>query len=857
MKFKFLLFLFALSFIQINTAQVVISEIMYNNPGSDDLEFIELYNTSLDDIDMTGYSLASAVVHTFGAVTIPGQGYVLVSKNMAEFQNVFSLASIQWTSGSLNNSGENIQLLDASAQVVDEVTYSDNGAWSSLADGYGASLVLCDTKGDNTDPNLWQPASTNSNANFNNKTIFANPGSANECGMNGLVAFGHVTETVLEDGVQASTQIIVNNPGEAKTLTISVAANSSATIGEDFQFTTNSILLPANTIDTLITINIDIIDDNDEEQKETVILELNSNDNDINFLNDFFTLEIVDNDGVLASNLILTGVYDSELASGAGAKGVEIFVQEDIVDLSNYALGSANNGNGTDGEEFTFPSSSAMKGQFIYIAADSLKFRDYFGFDADYISSAMNINGDDAIEVFENGIVIDIMGDIDEDGSGTDWEYKDGWAYRKSGSGPDGNDFVIGNWNFSGVDNLGGADLNVDAPSPFPIGTYTQTITAAFRAVADNATVDMNANVIIDVLSNDERVDLLSELLTISVQPTNGMVTINADSTITYSPNTDFCGNDSFTYKGCEIGGCTEAVVTINVNCPIVYPEYTIATVTQNDENGISTFTDSTCTLTGIVYGVNLLDNGLSFTIIDSAGDGINVYKNENITGFTVNEGDAVSAKGKIGQYKGLTELLLVDIEVNSTNNNMILPVEVTALDESTESQLVILHDLTFVDETQWNGQGSGFNVDVTNGNDTFLVRIDDNVDLFSMSIPQGTSFTIAGIGGQYDPNSPYDEGYQLFPRYASDISGIDAVKEPDFAKGINLFPNPTSDYLVISTKSKIDEIAILNINGQTVLTVENPELNNSVNVAPFSNGIYFVRFIQNGQTWSQKFVKE
>jgi len=343
MKFKFLLFLFALSFIQINTAQVVISEIMYNNPGSDDLEFIELYNTSLDDIDMTGYSLASAVVHTFGAVTIPGQGYVLVSKNMAEFQNVFSLASIQWTSGSLNNSGENIQLLDASAQVVDEVTYSDNGAWSSLADGYGASLVLCDTKGDNTDPNLWQPASTNSNANFNNKTIFANPGSANECGMNGLVAFGHVTETVLEDGVQASTQIIVNNPGEAKTLTISVATNSSATIGEDFQFTTNSILLPANTIDTLITINIDIIDDNDEEQKETVILELNSNDNDINFLNDFFTLEIVDNDGVLASNLILTGVYDSELASGAGAKGVEIFVQEDIVDLSNYALGSANN----------------------------------------------------------------------------------------------------------------------------------------------------------------------------------------------------------------------------------------------------------------------------------------------------------------------------------------------------------------------------------------------------------------------------------------------------------------------------------------------------------------------------------
>ena len=53
-------------------------------------------------------------------------------------------------------------------------------------------------------------------------------------------------------------------------------------------------------------------------------------------------------------NLIITGAYDGPL-SGGTPKGVELYAINDISNLSGYGLGSANNGGGTDGQEFTFP----------------------------------------------------------------------------------------------------------------------------------------------------------------------------------------------------------------------------------------------------------------------------------------------------------------------------------------------------------------------------------------------------------------------------------------------------------------------------------------------------------------------
>ena len=173
----------------------------------------------------------------------------------------------------------------------------------------------------------------------------------------------------------------------------------------------------------------------------------------------------------LSQDLVISGVVDGPLSGGV-PKAVEIYVVNNVADLSICGLGGANNGGGSDGEEFTFPAVAATTGSYIYVASESSGFNDFFGFNPDYTSSAASINGDDAIELFCNSAVIDVFGDINVDGSGQPWEYTDGWAYRVNSTGPDGSTFTIANWTFSGTNALDGETTNDTAAIPFPLGTY-------------------------------------------------------------------------------------------------------------------------------------------------------------------------------------------------------------------------------------------------------------------------------------------------------------------------------------------------------------------------------------------------
>jgi len=170
-------------------------------------------------------------------------------------------------------------------------------------------------------------------------------------------------------------------------------------------------------------------------------------------------------------DLVISGVYDAGLTGGT-PKGVELYVIADIADLSLYGIGSANNGGGSDGQEFTFPAVAVTAGTFIYVASEATQFTNFFGFAPDYTSGSMAINGDDALELYGSSAVIDTFGDINTDGSGEPWEYLDGWAYRVNNTGPDGATFVIGSWNFSGINVLDNETSNATAATPVPVGTY-------------------------------------------------------------------------------------------------------------------------------------------------------------------------------------------------------------------------------------------------------------------------------------------------------------------------------------------------------------------------------------------------
>jgi 2',3'-cyclic-nucleotide 2'-phosphodiesterase (5'-nucleotidase family) len=170
------------------------------------------------------------------------------------------------------------------------------------------------------------------------------------------------------------------------------------------------------------------------------------------------------------SDLIISAVYDGPL-SGGTPKGIELYAINNIADLSEYGVGSANNGDGSDGVEFAL-SGSASEGEYIYIASEMPQFMAFFGFEPNFTDGAMAINGDDAVELFRNGNVVDLFGDINVDGSGQAWEYTDSWARRNDDAAPS-TSFNVAEWTFGGVDALDGATDNATAGSPVPVGTFT------------------------------------------------------------------------------------------------------------------------------------------------------------------------------------------------------------------------------------------------------------------------------------------------------------------------------------------------------------------------------------------------
>lgn len=171
------------------------------------------------------------------------------------------------------------------------------------------------------------------------------------------------------------------------------------------------------------------------------------------------------------SALIITGVLDAPASSTFQV--LEVVATEDIPDLSIYSIRVLSNGQPAD---YPFPniiplSGSATAGQFLYATPSQLDFRDFFGFDADFVTTAFNFNGDDVIAILLDGAFVDVFGVIGVDGSGQNWEYTDTWAYRADHTGPN-TAFVVGEWSFAPGFSTRSASTNSGLDNPMPIGSY-------------------------------------------------------------------------------------------------------------------------------------------------------------------------------------------------------------------------------------------------------------------------------------------------------------------------------------------------------------------------------------------------
>ncbi|MGM0624498.1 MAG: choice-of-anchor J domain-containing protein [Bacteroidota bacterium] len=173
-----------------------------------------------------------------------------------------------------------------------------------------------------------------------------------------------------------------------------------------------------------------------------------------------------------AQDLMITGVADGPL-SGGTPKAIELYVVNDIPDLSDYGIDIAANGAASSGSpSIILPAEAATAGDFFYLSGTEQEFLDFFGFSPDLTSGSVSFNGDDAIELYQNGAVVDVFGEVGVDGTGETWDYLDGWGYRIDDATPAAT-FNDADWTFSGTNQLENGTTNETCDSPFPIGTFT------------------------------------------------------------------------------------------------------------------------------------------------------------------------------------------------------------------------------------------------------------------------------------------------------------------------------------------------------------------------------------------------
>jgi hypothetical protein len=191
-----------------------------------------------------------------------------------------------------------------------------------------------------------------------------------------------------------------------------------------------------------------------------------------------------------AQDLVLQGIIDFDVPSaGSDGKAIHVLVVNDIDNLSLYGIGVANNGGGTDGQEYTFPAVSVLAGDNIMVARSPEAMASFLGATEANImlaSSDIGQNGDDAIELFYNGEVIETFGDVDTDGTGESWEYVDSFAYK-----------VDGAWTYAAINCTDDAETSATSACPYPytgvytVGTeiQTETFDVTFSVNTANITV--------------------------------------------------------------------------------------------------------------------------------------------------------------------------------------------------------------------------------------------------------------------------------------------------------------------------------------------------------------------------------
>ena len=260
---------------------------------------------------------------------------------------------------------------------------------------------------------------------------------------------------------------------------------------------------------------------------------------------------------------------------------------------------------------------------------------------------------------------------------GNDSDVDDGDMLMLSSVGPasngtteansDGTVTYIPNAGFTGPDSF--SYTVIDGSGVSDMATVSVTVSAAPNtppvAEDDGETTLEDTPVTITVLSNDMDADGDPLAVTIGTDPSNGSAVVNVDGTITYTPNANYNGLDSFTYMVDDGNGGTDtATVSITVEA-------------VNDAPVAAD--DSATATSGVATVINVLGNdtdvdgdGLIISTVGMPGNGTAVSNGDGTITYTPTAGfsGSDSFTYTIDDQNGGTDTATVNVTVDPALND-------------------------------------------------------------------------------------------------------------------------------------------------------------------------------------------
>lgn len=218
----------------------------------------------------------------------------------------------------------------------------------------------------------------------------------------------------------------------------------------------------------------------------------------------------------------------------------------------------------------------------------------------------------------------------------------------------------------------------------------------------------------------------------------------------------------------------------------------------------------------------------------------------------TMVAGDAISGlKGQAALFSGVLQILPLENAIVASSGNTITPQVVTATDiaaniETYESELIQINNATFTAADGTVVFVTNTNNTLNDGSDIIFRTMFAEADYIGQVIPSGAAnrvFLVAEFNGTA----------QVVARSLADVTL--SSNSFDNINGLTMYPNPVSGGTLnfTSTANAAMSVQIFDLLGKEVL--KSNVVNNTVNVAKLTAGVYVVKITEEGKTATRKLV--